>query len=114
MIEKVLFDYLNSKLDVPVYLERPANPPEKFVVIERTGGKQEDLINRATIAVQSIARTLYETVGLSDMVIMAMNDAICLPEIGSVYLNSVYNFTNKNQTDRDEHRYQSVWEITYY
>lgn len=114
MVEKVLYDYLNAELSVPVYLERPEQPPEQFVVIERTGGRSENHINYATFAVQSIAPTLYQAVWLNDDAVEAMNGAASLPEIGSVHLNSVYNFTHRNESERSERRYQAVFEIAYY
>ena len=39
MIEKVLLDYLNENLgNVKAFMERPKDPPEEYVLIEKTGG----------------------------------------------------------------------------
>lgn len=114
MLEKTLYDYLNSKLSVPAYLERPASPPEKFVVIERTGGTEDNQIKTATIAVQSIAQSLYDAVTLNEEAMEAMEDAAELDSIGSVRLASFYNFTGRAEADRDEHRYQAIFTITHY
>ena len=35
MIEKIILDWLGAKLDVPVYLEEPKNPPKEYVLIDR-------------------------------------------------------------------------------
>lgn len=42
MIEKTLYDYLKSKLKgISVHMEFPANPPGKFVTIQKLdGGKR--------------------------------------------------------------------------
>lgn len=116
MLEKTLYDYLNASgtLSVPAYLERPASPPEKFVIIERTGGNRENGIDTATIAIQSIAPSLYEAVQLNEEVIEALFNAPELDEIGGIRLNSYYNFTSREQADRNEYRYQSIFLITHY
>lgn len=114
MFEKIMRDYLDSRMSVPVYLERPKDPPQKFVLIERTGAREVDHIQYATLAVQSIADRLYDAIELNEEAIEAVKGAVELEEIGSVYLNSFYNFTNRYQADRDEHRYQAIFEIVYY
>lgn len=112
MIEKVLYDYLNSALTVPAYMERPAeNCPDSFILVEKTGGSRANQIQRSTIAVQSYAPTLYQAATLNETVKQAMLDAVELSDIGAVRLNSDYNFSN---TARKEHRYQAVFEITHY
>ena len=49
MIEKILLDYLGQNLSVPVFMERPANPPSKYVLIEKTGSSKQNKICAATI-----------------------------------------------------------------
>ena len=44
MIEKTVLDYLNRKLDVPVYMEVPEKPEKEYVVIEKTGSGAENHI----------------------------------------------------------------------
>lgn len=114
MIEKIIYDYLNSLTDslgVPAYLERPKNSPDLFVLIEKTGSSQVNKIKSATIAIQSYAPGLYAAASLNEAVKAAMENAVDLPDIGAVRLNGDYNFTN---TSRKEYRYQAVFEITYY
>ena len=50
MIEKTLYDYLNSVLDEPVYMTFPDNAPVAFYVLEKTGGNRLDHIAYATFA----------------------------------------------------------------
>ena len=38
IIEKKIYDYLKNKLSVHVGMERPQNPLESYVIIERVGG----------------------------------------------------------------------------
>ena len=50
MIEKILLDYLNDILNVPVYMEVPKRNIKKFVVLEKTGSFEVNKIPTATIA----------------------------------------------------------------
>lgn len=111
MIEKTLLDYLNTNLDVPVYMERPATPPAEYVLLEKTSGSITNHICRSTIAVQSYAKTLYDAATLNEVVKTTTLCAYELDEISSVSLNSDYNFTN---TADKQYRYQAVFVITHY
>lgn len=111
MIEKTILDYLDGVLTEPVYMERPANPPEKYVILEKTGSGKRNHICDATIAVQSYAASLYEAAELNETVKTAMEEAITLAKICRVSLNSDYNFTD---TDMKAYRYQAVFDITHY
>lgn len=111
MIEKILLDYLTEELTVPVYLERPVDPPDEFVLIEKTGSSKSNMITRATIAFQSYAETLYNAAILNTQVIAAVERSVELPEISAAKLNSDYNFTN---TAMKQYRYQAVFNITHY
>lgn len=115
MIEKIILKHLQAKeLSVRnnVYMEVPLNPPQEYIILEKTGSGDQDLLKRATIAVQSISkRSLLNAASLNEEVIAAMQD---LPENIEVYsskLNSDYNFTN---TETKEYRYQAVFDVYYH
>ena len=59
MIEKIILDYLNDKLDVDVYLERPVKAPLKYVLLEKTGSSRENYINSATAVLSSKLNSDY-------------------------------------------------------
>ena len=103
--------YLESALTLPVYAEVPANPPKKFVIVEQTSGGRTNLINDATVAVQSYANSLLDAMTLNDAVKDAMYDIITLDSITACRLNSDYNYTD---TAQKKYRYQAVFNITYY
>lgn len=111
MIEKAILDYLNTNLDVPVYMERPETPPDEYVLLEKTGSQLENHIHTATIAAQSYAKTLYEAATLNDVVKATMTGAVELAQITRVGLNSDYNFTN---TADKQYRYQAVFVVSHY
>lgn len=111
MIETIVLDYLSDVLSVPVSMEVPEDPPDQFVVIEKTGGGEENHIKSATLAIQSIAPSLYEAAVLNEDVKTAMDGIEALDSIGRSSLNSDYNFTD---TASKQCRYQAVFDLIYY
>lgn len=112
MIEKTILDYLASSLEVPVYMEVPKDPPERYVIIEKTGSSRSNYISSATIALQSICqRSLSGAALLNEQVKAVMDDVFSLDDIASADLNSDYNFTD---TQKKEYRYQAVYNLVHY
>lgn len=113
MIEKIVFDYLNSlNLQAKAYTETPKTPPTKFYLIEKTGSSVDNRITTSTIAIQSYADTLYNAVSMNEDLKTAMLDGlISVEDVSAVYLNSDYNFTD---TTTKRYRYQAVFVITHY
>ena len=111
MIEKIILDYLDQELSVPVYMERPADLPDKYVLIEKTGSGKRNQICDARLAIQSYAPSMYEAASLNEDVKTKMESAVSLNEICRVSLNSDYNFTD---TAMMAYRYQAVFDITHY
>jgi hypothetical protein len=111
MIEVTLLNYLNNVLSVPAYMERPENPPARFVLIEKTGSNRQNLVRQSTFAVQSIAESLAEAAILNDGVLTAMDGILELDEISKVEQMGDYYFPN---TQRKEYRYQAVFRLTHF
>ena len=68
MIEKIVIDYLESALDVPVRAEVPDPNTGSLVVIEKVGASRTNYLDAATIAVQSYGNTLVEAAELNQAV----------------------------------------------
>lgn len=112
MIETTLRDYLVSKLTVPVVLEQPENVPTSFVLIEKTGGSEEEHIKTATVAIQSYDISLYAAATLNEAVKAAMESiADYEADVVRCSLNSDYNYTDATTKS---YRYQAVFNITHY
>lgn len=111
MIERILLDFLKQEIDAPVYLEQPEDPPSRMVLLEKTGSSRTNLINAATIAIQSYGGSMVEAIELNEQVKTAMDGIIELDAIGGCDFSSDYNFTD---TQTKQHRYQAVYFITYY
>ena len=110
MIEKIVLDYLNETLNVSVYMEKPADPPEEYVLLEKTGSSSENYIKSATIALQSYAKTLYSAAVLNEEVKKAMDNIVSQNEVMGSELNSDYNFTD---TTKKQYRYQAIYDLFY-
>lgn len=111
MIECIVLDYLNDRLEVPVYFESPENPPERYVLIEKTGSSVTNYIYSATFTIQSYAKTLQEAAELNESVKAAMDELPLLDEVSRSKLNTDYNYTDH---DTGQYRYQTVYDITHY
>lgn len=111
MIEEILIDYLSKVLPVPVYAEMPSNSPKKFVIVEKTGGGEENYLKSAMVAVQSYGETLLAAAQLNNLVKSAMENLADNPEVCKAKLNTDYNFTD---TATKRYRYQAVFDIFYY
>ena len=116
IVEKVLYDFLNSKLNteengnIPAFMEKPVNAPDTFVLIEKTGGGVDNCIEKATFAIQSISTSLYKTAQLNELVKATMLKFTAETPVMHCKLNSDYNFTRE---DLKEYRYQAVYNMNY-
>lgn len=110
MIEMTVIQYLQQRLNVPVYAEIPVEMPETFVVFEKTGNARNNRIDNATIAVQSYAPTLLGAATLNEAVKAALDDMANTENVFRCKLNSDYNYTD---TTLKRYRYQAVYDITF-
>lgn len=111
MVEKIVKDYLQSRLGIPVRLEEEDNLGTEYVLVEKTGSSVENHIYRATLAIQSYAASLYNAAVLNEKVKKAMDNMVELDDICKSDLNSDYNYSD---TARKKYRYQAVYDITHY
>ena len=111
MIEKTILDYLGEHLSVPVYMEEPIDKPASYVLIERTGSSESDRIETTTLALQSYGASLYDAAALNMAVKSRIKQAVELPSVSAVYINSDYNFTD---TETKRYRYQCVAVVTHF
>ena len=112
IIEETIRNHLKDNIQsIPVYLEIPADPPDEFIAIDKTGGSQSNLLNYATIAVQSHAKSRYRAAVINEEVKEAMKLLPIHDAVAGCHLSSDYNFTN---TATKWNRYQAVFEVTHY
>lgn len=111
MIETEIKEFLDGHLSVPSFLERPEEPPDFYILFEKTSGGSNNYLPSSTIAFQSYAPSLYEAAALNEKLKIAVESMITLDSISKIKLNSDYNFTD---TETKEYRYQAVYDINHY
>lgn len=110
MIELIVYNYLKNVLNCVVCVER-LEDVEKYVYIEKTAETEKNKVKTCTIAIQSYAPSLQQTLELNEEVKKAMEDIISLDEISSCKKQTDYKF---DDLTRKRHRYQALFNITYY
>ncbi|MEN2465907.1 hypothetical protein [Ornithinibacillus sp. JPR2-1] len=111
MIEIIVKNFLENKLSVPVFTEKPSAQTGDYVVLEKTSSGKSNHLPSATIAFQSYGQSLYQAAVLNEEVKTAVESLIELDDIRGLTLNSDYNFTD---TSTKEYRYQAIYDIRYY
>ena len=120
MIENIVISYLynalayeegSSVIQILVSGEVPTPLPEEFVTVEKTGGRIQEHIRSATLAIQSWAGSQAKASMLNERIISAMESLTALDSISKCQLNSDYNYTD---TSTKHNRYQAVFDIVYF
>ena len=111
MIELVILNFLKTKLDIPVVMEHQPNLPKRYILIEKTSSKRDNLLKSSVIAIQSYAESLYEAAKLNEKIKDIIDQLVFVDEVSGVRLNSDYNYTD---TETKHYRYQAVFDIKHY
>ena len=81
LIEQKVKEYLDTELDVPVYLETPKNLPSQYIVFTVISRGKEDHINNVTIEFMSYADSKFDAATLDEKVREAMENIVTYPDI---------------------------------
>lgn len=111
MIEIIIQNYLASRLECGVYMEVPENPPEEFIVLERTEGSRTNKLRSASFAVRSYSGTLLKSAELNEAVKEIMDGLEELDVISACKFDRDYGL---NDTATKRYRYQALYIITHY
>lgn len=95
-LEKTVKDWIDTDPDgdgLTAYLEVPADRPQRFVTIERVGGRELEYSSRPTIAVQVWAETRWQAAQLATGTLLPrLLDLDLLDPIAAVTVESVIDF----------------------
>ena len=113
MLETILLSALEEATGCPAYMEQPEDKPERYFVLERTGGGERGAeMQTATVAVQSYGPTMLDAAALNEQVLDIMSEIQYRENtIISCEVNSTYNFTD---TRTKRYRYQTVIDLVYF
>ena len=80
---------------VKAFVQIPASRPEKFVTIERTGGRIDAFSDAPTFAVQTWAPTKAEAAALAKQAAVAIDNwPKTAPEVADATVESLYDFAD--------------------
>lgn len=107
-IEAVIIEHLRG-FGFDAYADVPKPRPERFVTVERTGGRSKYGIDYPTVAIQAWASTRYEASELIKEVDSVMPNLVAHPEVNRCQRGNMYNYP-----DEDQARYQAVYDLVTY
>lgn len=110
MIEKTVLDYLDSALDVPVYLEQPKSKPNEYVLIKIISMGRVNYINNASFYLRSISTSLFNASKLNKDVMNAM-DAIISED--SISASKIGGMTQDIDTTTKTYAYECVYNLVF-
>lgn len=111
MIEILIRDFLEQMLSVPVFMEFPEKPPDRFIVLKKGDTTRENWLETTAFIPESYENTMMDAAKLNKLVKAAMDSLTDLPEISAAKLATDYPaFDEKNK----RYRYQAVYNVTHY
>ena len=111
MIDIIVKEHLESRLDAPVYFEFPQNAPKTFLVVKRETNPRENMLDSAMLVVDSYGPTNLAAAMLNESVKRALDDLVHLPSISASRRGGDYPAFD---TTHKRYRYQAVQNITFY
>ena len=111
MIDIIVKEHLESRLDAPVYFEFPATAPDRFLVLKKDENPRENLVSSALIVVDSYAPNLLAAARLNETVKKALDSLVDRPDVCASKRSGDYPAFD---TQNSRYRYQAVQTITYY
>lgn len=119
-VEEIIIHYLVEQ-NVPgiedrVYMERPEEREDTYVLVRRAGGSERDFIRDYIIYTDTCVRRDEEN-GLTKALAMALHESVVetmkrLPDSTSLYRCRKYSDYESTMTDTKEYRFQVMWSIS--
>lgn len=111
MIEVAVRDYLEQMLSVPVFMEFPEDPPDRFVILKKGDTTRDNWLETAVFIPESYETSMIGAAKLNQLVKDAMDSLTDLDNVSAADLAADYPaFDEKNK----RYRYQAVYNVTYY
>lgn len=111
MIEVTVRGYLEQMLFIPVFMEFPEDPPDRFVVLRKGDTTRDNRLETAMFIPESYETSMMGAAKLNQLVKDAMDSLTDLDNVSAADLAADYPaFDEKNK----RYRYQAVYNVTYY
>ena len=111
MIEEVVIKYLEDKLGIKAYAEKPNRKTSEYIVVEKIDGGRINQINASTLSVFSYADTLFKAAALNERVKETLLGIIELEEISSSKIGGEGRNIDSNNR---EYRYETIINLYHY
>lgn len=111
MIEITVREFLESAIQIPVYMEFPEDAPKSFVVLKKGDSARSNYLDSAMFVADSYGASLYECAVLNEQVkagFERLAELACVSCVEPAGDYPAFDTTNKR------HRYQAVYNITHY
>ena len=109
-IEATVINWFNTQnLGVTAYGGVPADRPNRFVTVERTGGAVTTFRDFPTLAVQTWAQSAAAAAALADTIRHALPGLTSVEQIARVEIGSTYNWPDPLS---GQPRYQTILTLT--
>ena len=110
MIEIIVKNYLDSKLNVPVVLETPNGDTQEYVIFHVTSRGETNHINEVTIEFECVSDSKYNAAVLDEALRSAMKDIIVLDSISA---SKFGGGGDDNDTTNKRYCYRSYFNLFY-
>lgn len=110
-IEELVINYLlESNVSTDVYAEVPLDPPDKYVLVQRSSGNYQNEIRHIGLYTEVRCRTSkLEAAQLHEDVVAAMRS---MRDSAPVFRSELVSDYDAAMTSTKEYRFQALWEIT--
>ena len=111
MIEVLIKNYLNTKLNIPIGFETPKTKPSTYVIIQKLDGGRSNMVDYVTLEFVAISNNYLNAATTCRQVKKAMYDAVELS-----YIAGVKNGGESQGVRGTSSEYESscIFNITYY
>lgn len=111
MIETAVISYLSSRLDIPVYFERPESVPNEYAVLEKIAENGDRFVRISTFSLYVYAESLYKACMKCAETAEIMENLPSETDVLRIERRGGYNAT---VPETKEYRYQVNFDIYHY
>lgn len=109
MIELIIFDYIKSNIDTPIFFEE--KNLVKYLLLEKTSTTYNEGYCQSEFILDCYEESLYKTIVFMNEMKPIIQDLIDLKEVVKVDFKTDYNSTD---TEKKKYRYSLEFEVIHY
>lgn len=110
MILELVKKYLEENMNIPVHMEIPADPPKKYLTIQKLDGGKTNQVKAITLSIEAYDESKYKASMLSDKVEEQMES---LGESDKVFSCKLGGGGDDTDSISKKYRFETIWNIYY-